>query len=246
MKRIKLIVSYDGTNYCGWQIQPNGITIEEVLNKTISSLIKEDVKVVGASRTDSGVHALGNVAVFDSSTTIPPERIMYALNQLLPKDIVVTHSEEVTLDWHPRYRKSVKTYEYRIQTGTVYDPIYRYSHYFVSYHLDFKAMEKATKYLVGEHDFAGFTREENQERNTLRTIYEAGWTKSDNILVFTIKGNGFLYNMVRMIVGMLLQIGMGNYQPEYIKEILDSKGDGVVKLTAQPQGLILKGIRYED
>ena len=244
MKRIKIVVSYDGTNYCGWQIQQNGITIEEVLNKTISNLTHEDVKVIGASRTDSGVHALGNVAIFDSNTSIPPKRFMFALNQVLPKDIVITHSEEVPTDWHPRYQESIKTYEYRVQVGEVPDPMRRLNHYFVSYPLSLEAMERACRYLIGEHDFAGFTKEECQKKNTVRKIYNATWTKVDDSLVFSIQGNGFLYNMVRMIVGMMLQIGRGYYQPEHIKDVLENREKEVTKLTAQPQGLTLKEINY--
>ena len=114
MKRIKLTIAYDGTNYCGWQVQPNGITVEEVVNKALKKLTGEDIQVIGASRTDSGVHALGNVAVFDTHTTIPPERISYALNQRLPEDIVIVKSEEVAEDFHPRYCDCSKTYEYHI------------------------------------------------------------------------------------------------------------------------------------
>ena len=114
MKRIRIIAAYDGTDYCGWQVQPNGITVEEVINRTLSGLLGENIRIIGASRTDSGVHALGNVAVFDTETRIPPERISYALNQRLPEDIVIVRSEEVPADWHPRYCSSVKTYEYHI------------------------------------------------------------------------------------------------------------------------------------
>ena len=130
MKRIKLTVAYDGTDYCGWQIQPNGITVEEVLNRKLSELTGEKITVIGASRTDSGVHAQGNVAVFDSDTSIPPERIAYALNRKLPEDIVVIRSEEVPSDWHPRYQDTVKTYEYHILNREMPDPVRRKRHVF--------------------------------------------------------------------------------------------------------------------
>ena len=122
MKRIRITVAYDGTDYCGWQIQPNGITVEEVLNRELSRLLGEKIRIIGASRTDSGVHALGNAAVFDTETRIPPERISYALNQRLPEDIVIVRSEEVPADWHPRYQSCVKTYEYHIFNADVPDP----------------------------------------------------------------------------------------------------------------------------
>jgi tRNA pseudouridine38-40 synthase len=156
MKRLKLTVAYDGTNYCGWQIQPNGITVEEVLNRALRKLTGEEITVIGASRTDSGVHALGNVAVFDSETSIPPERISYALNQRLPDDIVVIRSEEVPADWHPRYCNSKKTYEYHILNAKIPDPTRRLTRHFVSFDLDIEKMKKAAQYLVGTHDFVSF------------------------------------------------------------------------------------------
>ena len=125
MRRIELTVAYDGTDYCGWQIQPNGITVEEVLNRALSRLTGEEIRVIGASRTDAGVHARGNVAVFDTASTVPPERFAYAVNPLLPEDIVVVGAEEVPQDWHPRYQNSVKTYEYHILNREMPDPLRR-------------------------------------------------------------------------------------------------------------------------
>ena len=137
MRRIKLTVAYDGTNYCGWQIQPNGITIEEILNKKLSALTKEDIRVIGASRTDSGVHALGNVAVFDTESTIPPERMALALNQKLPEDIVIVKSQEVPLSWHPRYQDNItKTYEYHIYNARTANPMKKRTSTFVYVPLD--------------------------------------------------------------------------------------------------------------
>ncbi len=149
MKRVKLIVAYDGTNYHGWQVQPNGITIEEVLNGALSGLLGEAVTVTGASRTDAGVHALGNVAVFDTATRIPAEKISFALNQRLPEDIVVQDSCEVPSDWHPRYRKSKKTYEYRILNRTFRLPSRRLDTYFFHYPLDEGRMREAAACLKG-------------------------------------------------------------------------------------------------
>ena len=232
MKRVKIIVSYDGTNYHGWQIQPNGITIEEVLNNTLSKLMNEEIKVIGASRTDAGVHALGNVAVFDTATTIPVDKIMYALNQKLPKDIVITDSLEVPQDWHPRYQKSVKTYEYYVQMGRVPDPTKRFTHCFTSHPLDVDKMREAFTYFVGEHDFAEFTRRECLEKNTVRTIYKAELKEKGNVLVFEIQGNGFLYNMVRMMVGLVMHVGRGSCSPTLIRERLEagkSRPDGSAK-----------------
>ena len=252
MKRIKLIVSYDGTNYCGWQIQPNGVTIEEVLNKTLGELTGEEIKVIGASRTDAGVHALWNVAVFDTNTTIPPDRIRPALNQKLPEDIVIVDSMEVPSDWHPRYQESVKTYEYYLLIGEVPDPTKRFTHCFTSQHLDVEKMKEAVGYFVGEHDFAGFTRRESLRKNTVRTIYRAELRQEENVIVFTFEGNGFLYNMVRMMVGLVMHVGRGSSPPEWVKEQLEMArnqesllDEQCLKLTAPPQGLILKRIEYK-
>lgn len=244
MKRIKLTVAYDGTNYCGWQIQPNGITIEEVLNKSLSRLTGEDIRIIGASRTDSGVHARGNVAVFDTETSIPAERIAYALNQKLPEDIVIVRSEEVALDWHPRYCDCTKTYEYHIYNADVPDPTRRLTTYFVSYRLDIEKMREAAGYLVGEHDFASFCNIRTNVESTVRTIYELQVIKNEEDVTIRIRGNGFLYNMVRIIVGTLLRVGRGFYTPEQVKDILEAKDRQAAGVTAPPQGLMLVGIEY--
>ena len=259
-KRIKIIVAYDGSNYCGWQIQPNGVTIEEVLNKTISELCGAEIKVIGASRTDSGVHARGNVAVFDTCAPIPPKRFLYAINRLLPPDIVVMQSEEVEASWHPRFQKSRKTYRYHLDVGVAPNPIKRTTHYYVAQTLDLKAMDKAATFLVGKHDFAGFTKEECQEKNTVREIYQAEFLytvagedfsadaliSSYDEIIFTIQGNGFLYNMVRMILGLLLEIGKGKYPPEIVGDVLQNPAKIPAKVTAKAHGLILWEIAYEN
>ena len=181
MKRIRLTVAYDGTNYCGWQIQPNGITIEEVLNQRISRLTGEDIRVIGASRTDSGVHALGNVAVFDTESRIPPERMAYALNQKLPEDIVIVRSEEVASDWHPRYQDQItKTYEYHIYNASVKNPLKQRYSTFVSFPLNVEQMKKGAQYLIGEHDFASFCNVRTNTSDTVRTVYDIQITKQED------------------------------------------------------------------
>ena len=156
MKRVKLTVAYDGTRYSGWQVQQNAVTIEGVLNKALSKLTGEEIAVIGASRTDAGVHAMGNVAVFDTESTIPGERFLYVLNQKMPEDVVIVASEEVPLTWHPRHQDTLKTYEYRILNAKLPDPTRRLYTNFVSFDLDIDLMRKGAAYLVGEHDFAGF------------------------------------------------------------------------------------------
>ena len=176
-RRVKLTVAYDGTDYCGWQIQPNGITVEEVLNKKISKLTGEDIRIIGASRTDSGVHALGNVAVFDTESSIPPERMAYALNQKLPDDIVIRQSCQVPDDWHPRYQDHVvKTYEYHIYNAKVRNPLKNRYSTFVSFDLDVEKMRQGAKYILGEHDFASFCSANSQAQTTVRTIYDCTYS----------------------------------------------------------------------
>ena len=244
MKRIKLTIAYDGTNYCGWQVQPNGITVEEVINKALSKMTGEEILVIGASRTDSGVHAMGNVAVFDTNTTIPPEKIGIALNQRLPEDIVITKSEEVPLDFHPRYCDCSKTYEYHIINTRIPVPTKRFTSYFVSYELDIDKMREAASYLVGEHDFVSFCNVRTDVENTVRTITALDILTNGNEITIRITGNGFLYNMVRIIVGTLIRVGRGFYEPEKVKEILEAKNRKAAGVTAPAHGLMLMEINY--
>lgn len=246
MKRIKIVVAYDGTNYHGWQIQPNGITIEAVLNQKLRELLKEDIQVIGASRTDSGVHALGNAAVFDTETRIPGEKISFALNQLLPEDIRIQHSEEVNPDFHPRRCSSRKRYCYRILNRTFPIPTCRLDTHFVYGKLDLEKMQQAASYLVGEHDFKSFCSIHTEVLTTIRTIYELEVEKTGDIISIRVEGNGFLYNMVRIIAGTLLDAGKGNLQPEDIKEMLTACNRDAAGPTAPAKGLTLMGIQFES
>ena len=243
--RVKLIVAYDGTNYKGWQVQPNGITIEEVLNKKLTELLGEEITVTGASRTDSGVHSLGNVAVFDTNTRMPAEKISFALNQRLPEDIVVQDSCEVPEDWHPRYQNSRKTYEYRILNRTFRMPSRRFDTYFYYHPLDVGKMQKAASYLVGEHDFKSFCAIGAQVKTTVRTVYACDVLKEGDIITIRVTGNGFLYNMVRIIAGTLIQVGGGAVPPERIPEILAAQERSAAGPTAPAQGLTMMGITFE-
>ena len=245
MKRVKLIVAYDGTNYCGWQVQPNGITIEQVLNENLSKLLGEEITVTGASRTDSGVHSMGNVAIFDTDTRMPADKISFALNQRLPADIVVQDSCEVPPDWHPRYQENIsKTYEYHIYNAAVPNPLKTRYCTFVSFPMDVEAMRAGAKYLVGEHDFVSFCNIRTNTQDTVRTVYDLIIEKKDDEIVLRITGNGFLYNMVRIIAGVLIRVGRGFYTPEKVKEILDAKVHTSEGATAPPNGLVLMKIDY--
>ena len=246
MKRIKMVVSYDGTNYCGWQEQPNGITIEEVLNRELSSFLKEDIHVIGASRTDSGVHALGNIAVFDSETRIPADKICFALNQRLPEDIVIQSSCEVEAGYHPRKRNTVKTYEYKILNRTFPIPSLRFNTHFVYMPLNAEKMKKAAEYLVGEHDFVSFCSTRNQAEDTIRTLYEVSVNKKGDIITIRLSGSGFLYNMVRIIAGTLMKVGLGVYPPEHVHEILLARNRDTAGPKAPARGLTLVGIEEQE
>ena len=242
--RVKLVVAYEGTNYCGWQIQPNGITIEQVLNETLSSLLGEEITVTGASRTDAGVHSLGNVAVFETHTKMPAEKISFALNQRLPEDIVVQESCQVPEDFHPRFSKSRKTYEYRILNCRFRQPLERRTSYFYHYPLNVSAMQKAAAYLVGEHDFTSFASVHAQTNTYVRTIYALDVVREGDMIRIRVQGNGFLYNMMRIIAGTLIQVGAGIKKPEDMESILAGKDRELAGPTAPAHGLTMIGLEY--
>ena len=246
MKRIKLVVAYDGTRYCGWQIQDNGVTIEEMLNRALTKLTGEEIRVTGASRTDSGVHAKGNIAVFDTETRIPPEKICYAVNQYLPEDIVVQSSEEAPPFYHPRKCNSLKTYEYRILNRRFPDPVGRFYSYYVHWPLDADKMAEAVSYLKGEHDFAAFCSAGSQAEDTVRKIYEASVKRDGDLIMIRLTGDGFLYNMVRIIVGTLMEAGRGLWEPAHMKEILNGRDRTRAGTKAPAKGLTLVSIRHLD
>ena len=246
MKRIMLTVAYDGTNYCGWQIQPSGETIEGVLNRELSRLLQEEIRVIGASRTDSGVHAKGAVAVFDTETRIPPEKISYAVNKSLPEDIRVVGSREVSPEFHPRKKNCRKTYEYRIRHDAFPMPTERLYTHWVHTALDVDKMREATSYLIGRHDFASFCGTGAQVKSTVRTLTGIDIWRDGDIVTIRVKGEGFLYNMVRIIAGTLIQVGNGQYPPERVKKILDACDRSVSGPTAPAHGLTLMGIEFFD
>lgn len=278
MKRIKLIVAYDGTDYSGWQIQPNKETIEGVLNRELSRLLNEEIKVIGASRTDSGVHAEGAVCVFDTESRIPGEKVSYALNQSLPNDIVIRKSEEVAPDFHPRKVPCRKTYRYSIWHDEFMKPTnQRYTHW-VYTKLDLEAMNEACKYFEGKHDFKSLCSVHTDVENTERTIYdvhieitpERSVLQASGLVKTSIKdggvtnsqtknykprgpqqidiyvtGNGFLYNMVRIIAGTLIDVGQGRIKAEDIPDIIDGKNRQLAGQTAPAKGLTLVGYLYK-
>lgn len=269
MKRIKLTVAYDGTSYSGWQIQPAAPTIEKVLDEAVYQVTGERLHVTGASRTDAGVHALGNVAVFDTESTIPGRRWSYAINRYLPEDVCVQESREVKLNFHPRHCNTEKTYEYQIYNAEFANPKMRNYAWHVAGQIDIDAMKAAAKILIGEHDFKSFCCVRTQVESTVRTIYDievlesaagsmsqasqtgtgySGGTSdiAAKMIVIRVIGNGFLYNMVRIIAGTLIQVGKGQKTPEDVRHMLDERNRCAAGQTAPPQGLTLIKIDYID
>ena len=248
MRRIMLRVAYDGTDFVGWQKQPNGLAVEEVLNKALRDLTGEQIEVIGASRTDSGVHALDNVAVFDTESPIPAKKFSFALNRRLPGSVVVRSSCEVKPTFHPRRVNCIKTYEYRIFNDEHPNPLNRRYTYFYHHDLDIDAMRAAAKYIEGEHNFLCFCSAGAQVTTTVRTIYSAevirGECYDENCIIIRLRGNGFLYNMVRIIAGTLLQAGRGAMEPERVKDIIESRDRGQAGPTLPPEGLTLVRIEY--
>lgn len=245
MRKIKLKIEYDGTNYHGWQIQKNAISVQEIIEKAISKLLGNEVGIVGCSRTDVGVHAYGQIAHFSTASTIPGDKFSYAMNNLLPSDIVIKQSEEVSEDFHSRYSATGKKYRYLIYNGSHASAIMRNRTYHVKPELDIEKMQRAAKYFVGEHDFAAFQATGGQVRSTVRKIFNMELQKKeDNIISIEVSGNGFLYNMVRIIAGTLVYVGMGKIDAYEIPMIIDSLDRTRAGKTAPAEGLYLMEIYY--
>lgn len=246
-KRIRLRVAYDGTRYAGWQIQQNALSVEEVLTKTLQKLLHEDILLIGASRTDSGVHAEGNLAVFDTASKIPPEKFAYALNMRLPADISVTESDEVSPEYHPRKRNTVKTYEYRILNRHHRDPLLRLYSHFYYYPLDTDRMREAAKALIGVHDFRSFCATGAQIReNYVRELYSIEIVEEGDLVRIFFRGSGFLYNMVRIMAGVLLRVGCGMTEPSFAEELLYARDRSRAGAMLPARGLILKSIEERE
>lgn len=257
-----LTIAYDGEAYVGWQIQANGRSIEEVLTRAVEKVTGTKTTVYGASRTDAGVHALGNVAVFDTDCKIETELIARAVNTYLPDDIRVRESREVPDGFHPRYGeilsaprtvtgedgpqrpKAIKTYEYYVMNTPDIIPTERRTHWYLSYPLDIEAMRRAAKYLVGEHDFTSFCCPRTNVKTRVRELTKIDITKDGDLITFHIEGTGFLMHMVRIIVGTLVRVGRGYYSPHQVGEILEARDREQAGATAPAHGLFLIGIDY--
>ncbi len=245
MRNIKLTIEYDGTNYHGWQVQKNAVTVQEKVEKAVSQLLGAQTGVVGCSRTDVGVHAYGQVAHFYTESGIPGEKFSYALNNFLPGDIVIQKSEEVPEDFHARYSSKGKKYRYLIHNSAHQSALMRNRACHVRPELDFEQMRKAAAHFVGELDFAAFQATGGQVRSTVREIYSmSAVKKEDNLIELEVTGNGFLYNMVRIIAGTLVYVGMGKLKESDIPGIISGLDRTKAGKTAPAQGLYLMEIYY--
>lgn len=244
MVNIKLTIEYDGSNYHGWQRQNNAVSIQETIEKAIYELTGEEITITGASRTDFGVHAYGQTANFTTSSRIPPERFSYALNRILPNDIVIKKSEEVSMDFHSRYSAKGKKYRYLVYNSNFPSALLRNRAFHVSHFLCADKMKKAAECLVGTHDFSAFKASGSSVKTSVRTITEVSVSKNEDILSFEISGDGFLYNMVRIIVGTLVDVGTGKIEPWEMEKILKGRDRRKAGRTAPSCGLYLVEVYY--
>ncbi len=257
MKNILLKIEYDGTNFCGWQVQPNGRTVQSELERVLSELCREKIQIQGTSRTDSGVHAYGQQANFFTDSTIPADRIKFAVNNWLPEDVQIREVKEVPKDFHARFSAKGKKYIYKIVASNENDVFSRKYCYNVGRTLDLEKMRQAAAHIVGTHDFACFRASgANKEKSTERTVHslklidDAQPNNNPNTTTQTINleiiGNAFLYNMVRIITGTLIDVGHGKIPPDMLIDIIQSKDRQRARHTAPPQGLYLSEIYFNE
>ncbi len=247
MRNLKLTVTYDGSNYSGWQIQtkqPHVKTIQDEIQKALKKILPEACSVIASGRTDAGVHALGQTINFFTSSCIPEKKIIPALNSLLPKDIVIIDSIEVNENFHARFDVEKKWYRYTIYNNKVPDVFIRRYSMFTSFKLDIEKMKKAAEYFKGKHNFKSFCSTGTSVNDFVRTIYFSELTKKNNLIIYDIIGNGFLYNMVRIIVGTLIEVGKGKIYPDEIPNIIKEKNRYKSGPTAKPHGLCLYKTYY--
>ena len=244
MNNIKLTIEYDGTNYYGWQRQKDKISIQEAIEQAIASITKENSEVIGSSRTDAGVHAKGFVANFKTNSSVPPNRFREALNTKLPDDIVIIKSEAVNDEFHARYNAKGKTYEYNLLNTEAPSALLRNYSYHPKYDLNVEAMKEAAKYFIGTHDFIAFRSQGSSVKGTVRTIFDLKVEEKDEIIKISVTGDGFLYNMVRIIVWTLIEVGRGKTKPEDIKEIILKKDRKLAGFCVPAKGLFLKEVYY--
>lgn len=246
MRRIRFIVSYDGTDYVGWQVQPNGVSVQEMLEKALNELTGETIRVEGSGRTDSGVHAMAQVAHFDTEARMTADKFAIAMNMHLPEDIRVLYSEACDPTFHARFSAKNKQYRYTVQLGQHSDVFARKTSLHLHYVPDVATMQKAASCVIGTHDFAAFKCSGSTMERTVRTITKSEWTQSGRFLTYTVEGNGFLYNMVRILVGTMLEIGSGKRPVSDMSLAIDGLDRSLSGATAPAHGLCLTRVVYPD
>lgn len=244
MRNIKLLIEYDGTNYAGWQVQKNAVTIQEVLETAISSLTGHEIRLIGASRTDAGVHARGMVANFLTESSIPAAKFPAAINTYLPDDIRILNAEDAGLEFHSRYLSTGKLYSYSLFNRRIPSPIYRNYTAHVIIPLDVERMKRAAVYILGTHDFSCFRSSGSSVKTSVRTVRSLDIERSGDLINIRICADGFLYNMVRIIAGTLIDTGSGKIEPYDMKDIIDSRQRGRAGKTAPASGLCLEEVYY--
>ena len=244
MRNIKLTIEYDGKEYNGWQKQPNKLNIQGEIERAIQNITGKQVELIGSGRTDAGVHAFGQVANFKIDSDFPIEKMAIAINSQLKKSIRIKKTEEVSPEFHSRYNCHSKTYQYVIDNSEQGSAIYRCLSYHVPQELDVEKMQKAVTYFVGEHDFSSFKSSGTSSKSSVRIIYDANVEKDGERVKISLTGNGFLYNMVRIISGTLVEVGLNNIEPEDIPKIIEAKNRQMAGKTLPPQGLFLMKVEY--
>ncbi len=245
MRKLKILIEYEGTRYYGWQLQPNQGSIQEVLESKLHKITREKIRVIGSGRTDSGVHAEGQVAHFQTRSTMQLQEFLRAMNSLLPPDIVVKKVEEARPDFHAQISATRKTYRYTILNRDYPSALLcRRAHYIATPTLNVTAMRKAARYLVGRKDFKSFQGSGCTAKSTMREIYRLSIAKKDDFIQITVDGSGFLKYMVRNIVGTLIEIGWNKWPPEQMRAILKSKNRRLAGPTAPSRGLCLVKVVY--
>jgi len=244
-RRIKIVVEYNGSGYHGWQVQQNGHTVQAEIENAIFAITGEKVRVTGAGRTDAGVHAYGQTAHFDTKSAIPADKFQYALNAVLPKEVAVISSEEADPGFHARYSATSKTYRYKIINRRIRSPLAENMAWHIPEPLDFEQMKAAASLFIGTHDFSSFCSSGHNISDFTRTITASQWNPEDDYLVYTVQGNGFLYKMVRIIVGTMVEIGLGKRLPDTVTELLANGEREKAGITAPPFGLYLVSVDYD-
>lgn len=246
MRNIKLTIEYDGKGFNGWQKQPDKLNIQGEIEKAISNITKEKIELIGSGRTDAGVHSLGQVANFKTNSNIPIEKMAIAINSQLKNSIVIKKAEEVDERFHSRYNAKHKKYRYIINNSEYGTALYRNLEYHFPIKLNVEKMQEAAKYFEGEHDFKAFKSSGTSAKNSVRTIYKAEVKCEGEKIIIELTGNGFLYNMVRIISGTLLDVGLGKIKPEQITDIINSQDRQKAGKTLPAHGLYLVSVEYEN